>query len=88
MSNHVEPFDASLDSWRYLELNLTDPLHGFPPCAPTCTNTEIWLYYNLPDYAEFLLAHSTALTLVAGSVTLGLLVAGLVWTKTAERRPT
>ena len=65
MSNHVEPFDASLDSWRYLELNLTDPLHGFPPCAPTCTNTEIWLHYNVPDYAEFVIANAPSMT-VAG----------------------
>ena len=49
---HSETFDNTLDTPAYAAMNPADALNKFPPCAPDCTPTETYLYFNMPEVAE------------------------------------
>ena len=76
---HSETFDSTLDTPAYAEISQA-PLDKFPPCAPDCTQMEIYTWFNLPDIAPtlgpYIHDYGTFMLVGAVSVVFGTVVAG------------
>ena len=76
---HSETFDNTLDTPAYAAMNPADALNKFPPCAPECTPTETYLYFNMPEVAEIVgpYLHDYGTAIFVGALIP--IVGGVIW---------